>query len=85
MRNYTTGNEAFIYFLFVHINISNIPCLLGLSLSNFEAGEFTFEAAAIILLILFILTILSSEMHPVFNLDEFFESKLTWPGFSFNI
>ena len=50
MRNYATGNEASIYFLFVHINISNIPCLLGLSLSNFEAGEFTFKAAAIIIL-----------------------------------
>ena len=49
MRNYATGNEASIYFLFVHINISNIPCLLGLSLSNFEAGEFAFKAAAIIL------------------------------------
>ena len=76
MQNWATGNEASSFVSFT-IKISKISCPIILRSSNFETREFIFKVPIIISFILFILTFLSSVVHPIFDLDKLSEIKLS--------
>ena len=76
MQNWATGKEASSFVSFI-IKTSKISCPIILRSSNFQTREFILKVPIIISFILFILTFLSSVVHPIFDLDELFELKLT--------